>query len=832
MTAPPRPGRADLALKLGAVAVGAALLGLTYPLLAPAVSSPGAKATTARAAVPALRYDAWYALPAQQSRTMPLQTACTDAVRQITGRARFEGLDPVAVVLAWVLTGGRGAGAGWTDWEKYPFLLCEHRGLRGQIFSHRGETADLAGKYACPAELRESPGFDQLLDRVSAARQEHGARAHLYLTEEELQAEEVGRRLVLYDALCGRPSTPLYANALVGEKYLDLRRQAEVENTTPAEALRRLEQRAALHPDPLHLVGLDRAPGSAWFSRGELLALRADPRRWQQALRRRQEEAPELYCAADHRRQVQEFQDRLGAGEGPQLLEELRSDLQERREDRLRRFTEADGGGDTARANVLFYQIVRTAADQERLQQVRERARRAGAGAEALRAELGNELRAIAEKADKRVLDRLAAEFARVGTGPGVSENPEVRLLCLDYLEARFPDLYKAAPAQPFPAEEVALVLNAFAAVQRAYRAADADLFDTQSQELFRTLQETTDAAALAAGADRRPYPGTSTIGIELLFNRCQPFRWAWVLMLAAAAAFLAGLASRPAYVAGFVLAAASLLLQAAGFAARIAISGWAPVSNMYETVIFAAFMAALFALVLELVYRRGVFGLAGAAVATMGLLLADGLPLGLDPKINPLVPVLRTNYWLTVHVLTIVCGYGAGALAWGLGNLSLALLAFGRGRRESLHTLAQLTYRSMQLTVLLLAAGTFLGGWWAAQAWGRFWGWDPKEVGALVALVCYVVPLHARYVGWVKEYGLAVWAVLCFGAILLSWYVLNFVLAAGLHSYGFGAGGGRWVLWAVLLNVEWLLVATSLYRAKLRLAKGTVPESAVQGSA
>jgi ABC-type transport system involved in cytochrome c biogenesis permease subunit len=817
----------DLALKLAAVVLGVALLVLTYAVIAPAVTLPAAKTSEVRAAVPPWRYEAWYDLPVQQGRTLPLQTACMDAVRQITGRTRFEGLDPVAVVLAWVLTGGNGAAEGWTNWEQYPFVLCEHRGLRRQIFAHNGATADVAGKYVSPAQLRQSPGFDDLVDRVSAARKEHGARAHLHLGEEELQAEEVGRRLVLYDALCGRPSTPLYANALMGEKYLDLRRQAEVEKTTKEEALRRFEQRSAMHPDPLHIIGLDRAPAAGWFSRGDLLAARADPRHWQEMLRRRQEEAPELYCDAEYQRHLQEFQDRLQAGEGPQLLEELRAELERRGNDRLRRFAEADRAGASARANALFYQVVRTPADQERLQQERERARRTAATPDELRAGLLRQMRAIQEEADKRVLQRLQAEFAQVGTPPSSLNEPQFRLLRLDYLETRFPDFHKAAATQPFPAEEVERVLNAFAAVQEAYRTGNADRFDVASQELFRTLHQTTEAAH-QTGREIRPYPGTSTIGIELLFNRLQPFRWAWVLMLAAAGAFLLGMVSRAAYVAGFVLALGSLLIQAAGFAARIAISGWAPVSNMYETVIFAAFMAALFALVLECIYRRGVFGLAGAAVATLGLLLADGLPLGLDPKFNPLVPVLRTNYWLTVHVLTIVCGYGAGALAWGLGNLSLALLAFGKGRRAGLHTLAQLTYRSMQLTVLLLAAGTFLGGWWAAQAWGRFWGWDPKEVGALVALVCYVVPLHARYAGWVKEYGLAVWAVLCFGAILLSWYVLNFVLAAGLHSYGFGAGGGRWVLWAVVLNVEWLLVATLLYRAKSRPGVGTVPESAV----
>jgi ABC-type transport system involved in cytochrome c biogenesis permease subunit len=212
--------------------------------------------------------------------------------------------------------------------------------------------------------------------------------------------------------------------------------------------------------------------------------------------------------------------------------------------------------------------------------------------------------------------------------------------------------------------------------------------------------------------------------------------------------------------------------------------------------------------LILEWIYRRGFIALAGAAVATLGLVLADQLPLALDPKISPIVPVLRTNYWLTVHVLTIVSSYAAGTLAWGLGNLTLGILVFGKANPAALKTLAHYTYRALQIAVLLLASGTFLGGWWAAESWGRFWGWDPKEVAALIALICYVIPLHARYLGWVHEFGLAVCAVLCYASILLSWYVVNFLVATGLHSYGFGAGGAAWILWAGLLNIEWVLIA------------------------
>jgi ABC-type transport system involved in cytochrome c biogenesis permease subunit len=208
-----------------------------------------------------------------------------------------------------------------------------------------------------------------------------------------------------------------------------------------------------------------------------------------------------------------------------------------------------------------------------------------------------------------------------------------------------------------------------------------------------------------------------------------------------------------------------------------------------------------------------------------LGLVLADQLPVILDPKISPLTPVLRSNYWLIIHVLTIVSSYAAGALAWGLGNIALTLIAFGKPTPSAIKTLSQFTYSAIKIAVLLLAAGTFLGGWWAADSWGRFWGWDPKEVWALIALVCYVIPLHARWIGWVKDFGLAVSAVVCFAAIVMSWYGVNFVLAAGLHSYGFGGGGPWWVFLGGLINIEWVLICCWLHARRQPVAPS--PEAA-----
>ena len=110
---------------------------------------------------------------------------------------------------------------------------------------------------------------------------------------------------------------------------------------------------------------------------------------------------------------------------------------------------------------------------------------------------------------------------------------------------------------------------------------------------------------------------------------------------------------------------------------------------------------------------------------------------------------------------------------------------------------LSNFIYRVMQVGVLLVAAGTILGGVWADYSWGRFWGWDPKEVWALITLLVYLVPLHGRFAGWVNTFGLVVASVACFGSVMMAWYGVNFVLGVGLHSYGFVEGGSQGVVLA-----------------------------------
>ena len=291
------------------------------------------------------------------------------------------------------------------------------------------------------------------------------------------------------------------------------------------------------------------------------------------------------------------------------------------------------------------------------------------------------------------------------------------------------------------------------------------------------------------------PEDRAKALRTEVHYNTLKPFRLAWILYLVG---FLALLASLPLVsgrlgAAGLTFVAAGFLIHAYGMMLRVSIAGRPPVTNMYESVVWVAWGAVLFALVFEAIYKVLYFATAAAPVAVVGLILADSVPI-LDAAIDPLVPVLRDNFWLTVHVLTITLGYAAYTLALALGHLNLCLHFFAPNKADLLRMLSFFLYRALQVGTLFLAVGTLLGGVWASYSWGRFWGWDPKETWALIALLGYLALLHGRMIGWFRDFGLAVGAILGYLGVLMAWYGVNFVLGTGLHSYGFGSGGYAYV--------------------------------------
>ncbi|WP_220487808.1 cytochrome c biogenesis protein [Tautonia rosea] len=473
-------------------------------------------------------------------------------------------------------------------------------------------------------------------------------------------------------------------------------------------------------------------------------------------------------------------------------------------------------------------------------------------------------------------------------------------------------------------------------------------------------------ASTRALAADLSTYPTVAEVDREVHYNTFAPFYKAptyyglgfallgLCLMIGTISGGAAGTIRKSLYGLGLLGLVGGIGLEIYGFALRILISGWAPVTNLYETVIWVALIAAVIGLVLEAIYRRVYPAAAAAGVAMLCTIIAANAQSVLNPNIEALNPILRSNYWLTIHVITIVSSYAAFALAlglgligtwfyltapyrrdvgmgelsrplmavpvlaglgtvgiygsyngwasasesmislWGLGISGADILFFGgwalaaagiavmvmvlsgllgeviarltlrnqrasaaegtttsaeatveavssegggtatltrpsiaaikarnaemyghggddpreramRDRAEQVKPISSFVYRALQVGVLLVAAGTILGGVWADYSWGRFWGWDPKEVSALITLLVYLIPLHGRFAGWIGSFGMTMAAVLCFNSVLMAWYGVNFLLGVGLHSYGFAEGGNQG---AVLLSA---LVVSSL---------------------
>ncbi len=281
-------------------------------------------------------------------------------------------------------------------------------------------------------------------------------------------------------------------------------------------------------------------------------------------------------------------------------------------------------------------------------------------------------------------------------------------------------------------------------------------------------------------------------IKAEVLYNMLRPFLQAMIFYLIAGILWMFATGHRFARMMAKFLTFSAMILHAFGFALRCYVAGRPPVTNMYESIIWVSFGVMTFALLIYAKHKHHILLTTSTILAGLSLFAADAAPMVMDPTIRPLVPVLRSNYWLTIHVLTITLSYAAFMLAMGISNVSLFQFtrATSENNEQRISLLNQLSYRALMFGTVLLAAGTILGGIWADYSWGRFWGWDPKEVWALIALLAYMAVLHGRYAGWVGKFTFPLWTVICFSTVLMAWYGVNFILGVGLHSYGFSNGG------------------------------------------
>ncbi|HWA86120.1 MAG TPA: cytochrome c biogenesis protein CcsA [Opitutus sp.] len=298
---------------------------------------------------------------------------------------------------------------------------------------------------------------------------------------------------------------------------------------------------------------------------------------------------------------------------------------------------------------------------------------------------------------------------------------------------------------------------------------------------------------------------------IEARFNSAQPFATSMNLYVIAFLLAIVSWLKWPDALgrSAFWITALAWVLATAGIAARMWLEGRPPVTNLYSSALFVGWAAVALCLILERIYRNAIGSAAAGLIGFATLLIAHHLALGGD-TMEMMRAVLDSNFWLATHVVTITVGYSATFLA---GFLALIYVARGLLTRSldkpTADSLTRMVYGILCFATLFSFVGTVLGGIWADQSWGRFWGWDPKENGALIIVLWNSLILHARWGGLVKARGLMVLAI--FGNIVTSWswFGVN-MLGVGLHSYGFMDAAFWWLLAFVASQVAAMLLAAT----------------------
>jgi len=366
---------------------------------------------------------------------------------------------------------------------------------------------------------------------------------------------------------------------------------------------------------------------------------------------------------------------------------------------------------------------------------------------------------------------------------------------------------------------EIHPIVSKYAIIGDAYRADDRMLFN-------QNVQLVTDWFAKAQPK------ATQRASFEFLFNRLQPFSQSmtlYVLAFLLACASWLGWSSALRRSAFYVLLLA-LAIHTFGLVSRMYLQERPPVTNLYSSAIFIGWGAVIVALILERIFRDGIGAACAGAIGFVTLIIADHLA-GSGDTLEMLQAVLDTNIWLATHVVAITTGYSAMFLAGMLAIIYVVRGVFTTSlKKQTADSLARMTYGVICFATLFSFVGTVLGGIWADQSWGRFWGWDPKENGAVLIVLWCAIILHARWGGFIRQRGLMIMAL--FGNIVtsFSWFGVN-MLGVGLHSYGFMQKAFPWLVGFMLSQLALMCVAAMplerwrSFRTAIALARGESPQ-------
>lgn len=351
-----------------------------------------------------------------------------------------------------------------------------------------------------------------------------------------------------------------------------------------------------------------------------------------------------------------------------------------------------------------------------------------------------------------------------------------------------------------------------FADLRDAYRQGDTTRFN-QLVQTYRTSL---------------PPSAVGMSNIEAAFNRAGPFTRAMTIYLVG---FLLACASWMKWpnilsTAALTTTFAAMLVHSTGLVLRMAIEGRPPVTNLYSSAVFVGFGAVILGLVLERFYRSGIGSASAAVIGFATLIVAHHLSLGGD-TMEPMRAVLDSNFWLATHVVIITLGYAGTFVAGLLAAIYLIRERLGNLSRSDSRALNTMVYGVICFSLLFSFVGTILGGIWADQSWGRFWGWDPKENGALLIVIWNAVILHARWGGLAKARGIMQMAVFGNNITAFSWFGVN-MMGVGLHAYGFMHKAMIWLIGFMGLNLVILALGwwprLALARSKTKSTTAPAP--------
>jgi ABC-type transport system involved in cytochrome c biogenesis permease subunit len=400
--------------------------------------------------------------------------------------------------------------------------------------------------------------------------------------------------------------------------------------------------------------------------------------------------------------------------------------------------------------------------------------------------------RETGDKFDQAQLDRVAELIQRYG------KSAELAYILAVPPRAGSSDWQSIGQTlmQSIAAPEIDPLVKLYVSLGDAYRSGDQAGFNTDVHVLTSEITR-----AQPIGAQRARY--------EFFFNHVDPFTRSMTLYLVAfLLACLSWLGwSRPLSRAAFYLLLLALGVHTFGLVSRMYLQERPPVTNLYSSAIFIGWGAVIVALILERIFRDGIGAASAGAIGFVTLVIAHHLA-GSGDTLEMLQAVLDTNIWLATHVVAITTGYSAMFLAGMLAIIYVIRGVFTRSLKPQIaSSLARMTYGVICFATLFSFVGTVLGGIWADQSWGRFWGWDPKENGALLIVLWCAIILHARWGEYIGSRGLMVMAI--FGNVItsFSWFGVN-MLGIGLHSYGFMQKAFPWLVGFMVSQLTLMAIA------------------------